>query len=148
MGVEWAEAVQGYAKRGAQVHGFRRPTAKGEAKVQGCVIDTVVSELMARELTTGVLEMEWGVEARMRMSGLGQLVAQLHRAEWSGAQEKAVQLMKAGQAAIWRIKSGFMQEVMARVGKAEVTDDEEEFAPLTLHVSWRWAVSRGARLGS
>ena len=99
------------------------------------MIDTVVSELMARESTTGVLEMEWGVEARMRMSGLGKLVAQLHRAEWSGAQEKAVQLMKAGQAAIWRIKSGFMQEVMARVGKAEVKDEEEEFAPLTLGIA-------------
>ena len=90
---------------------------------------------MARESTTGVLEMEWGVEARMRMSGLGKLVAQLHRAEWSGAQEKAVQLMKAGQAAIWRIKSGFMQEVMARVGKAEVKGEEEEFVPLTLSLA-------------
>ena len=135
MGVEWAEAVQGYTQRGTQENGYRRPTAKGEAKVQGCMIDTVVSELMAQESTTGVLEMEWGVEARMRMSGLGKLVAQLHRAEWSGAQEKAVQLMKAGQAAIWRIKSGFMQEVMARVGKAEVKGEEEEFVPLTLSLA-------------
>ena len=46
--------------------------------------------------------------------------------------------MKAGQAAIWRIKSGFMQEVMASlslvgwVGKAEMKDNEEGFVPLTL----------------
>ena len=43
--------------------------------------------------------------------------------------------MKAGQAAIWRIKSGFMQEVMARVGKAEVKDEVEEFTPLTLSLA-------------
>ena len=63
----------------------------------------------------------------MRMSGLRRLVAQLNRAEWAGAREKAVQLMKAGQAAIWRIKSGFMQEVMSKVCKVEHV--EEEFAP-------------------
>ena len=50
---------------------------------------------------------------------VGRLVAQIHRAEWPAAQEKAVQLMKVGQVAIWRIKSGFMQEVMARAGEAE-----------------------------
>ena len=62
------------------------------------------------------------------MSGLGRLVAQLHRAEWAEAQEKAVQLMKAGQAAIWRNKSGFKQEVVSKVCKATCAE-EEEFVP-------------------
>ena len=39
MGVEWAEVVQGYTQRGTQDQGFRGPTAKGEAKVQGCVMN-------------------------------------------------------------------------------------------------------------
>ena len=51
---------------------------------------------MARGIKPGVLQMEWGVESRMRMTGLGRLVAQLNGAEWARAREKAAQLMRGG----------------------------------------------------
>ena len=67
--------------------------------------------------------------------------------------------MKAGQATIWRIRSGFMHEVMARAGRAEAAEEEGEFAPLTLGLagmgkttgsqcSFHTAVPRGRGEGS